>query len=300
MAFYYFNAEMKYKEPPTVPPFATATDVEITETLDRYYNGVFSLQDIQEVWHVGDKRSIPISAMTATEVTEAHHADNYEYEIIDFNHDLLVTPINGINNALLTVVQDRIFYKNTTATTDTTENVADEYGYMHNTASNSVGWNGCKRRTWCNSVYKAALPQYIQNNIKQVYKSTANAGNTNTPTWIANTDYCFLLSEFEVFGSSDSSTKQSAENGQSATHYINGTTGTTITMAKGGTQYPYFTVTGNKCKLPAVSGSVNSRWWERSPCKSGNATYYCVVGKATAQGALAANSAHGIAPAFAM
>ena len=83
--FYYFNAEMKYKEPPIVPPFATATDAEITETLDRYYNGVFSLQDIQEVWSVGDKRSIPISAMTAGDgVTEAHHADNYEYVIIDF------------------------------------------------------------------------------------------------------------------------------------------------------------------------------------------------------------------------
>lgn len=273
------------------------TDEQIAAMVAAYYNGDLTLEQIQEVWSVGDKRSISISAMQATGVSEAHHADNYDYVIIDFDHDLLVEPINGITKALITCQQDRIFYKNTTDMTYSSSYpaAADEGGYINSSNVNNTGWNTCARRTWCNSVYKPALPQYIQDSLKQVYKSTAHSGNTSSPTWIANTDYCFLLSEWEIFGANS----YSAETGNNIIHYINSTSGTNIQMPAGGSKYSYFATTADRYKMPAYNSNASSNWWERSPGSSAS-TGFCDVGRGGSAGSANASGTFGLAPAWAL
>ena len=215
--------------------WSEGTDEEIAAMLAAHYRGDI---DVTEYWHVGDKRSIHINAMSATGVSESHHADDYDYVIIGMNHDDLVTPINGINKAAITVQQDRIFFTDTTTIENRISNAAYEYGYINSSNINNTGWNTCARRTWCNEAYYNALPQYIQDNIKQVYKSTAHSGYTYSPTWVANTDKCFLFCEWEIFGANI----QSAETGNNATHYINSTSGDSITIPAGGAKYSYFNI----------------------------------------------------------
>ena len=270
--------------------FADGTDEQIAAMLAAHYAGEI---DVTEYWNVGDKRSIHINAMTADGVSEAHHADNYDYVIIGVNHDDLVTPINGITKAAITVQQDRIFFTDTTTVEDNSYDEAHEYGFIG--SGNSTGWNTCIRRTWCNETYFNALPQYIQNNIKQVYKSTAHSGNTSSPYKIANIDKCFLLSEWEVFGSAT----YSCETGSNAVHYINSINSSDrITIPFGGTKYSYFDTSTNRYKLPKFGVSwVSCVWKERSPYYN-NSTHFCCTyfdGSSTID-----NGAYvgGIAPAF--
>ena len=230
--------------------FETATDAQITAILNSFYNDEYTAAEITSLkttyWPIGAKRSVPISAMAATGVSEAHHADTYEYVIIGHEHDTLATPINGHTKALLTLQQDRIFYKNTTDGTYTSNypSAEDEGGYMNSQGSSVGGWNNCTRRTWCNQVYFAALPQYIQTAIKEVNKLTANGGLTSA-TIVTSVDKAFLLSEVEIFG--------------------------TISQSKTGegTQYAYFSnAATNKYRLPASlngGSGVTALYWERSP-----------------------------------
>ena len=276
-------------------PWSTGTDAEIIAMIEGYYNGDIPLKAIESVWSIGDKRSIHLDAMVATGVGESHHADDYEFVIIDFDHDLLVEPINGITKALITIQQDRILYKNTTDSSYSSyyPSIADEGGYINPTGVyNTTGWNSCARRTWCNSVYYNAFPQYMKDNIKQVYKSTAHSGSTSSPTWVANTDKCFLLSEWEVFGNKTSS----SETGSDATHYINGTSGTSITMPAGGSKYSIFVNTSDRYKLPKYSSYLSSRWWERSP-HSSSSNSFCVVSVEGAANYYASGNTCGIIPA---
>lgn len=274
--------------------FADGTDEQIAAMLAAHYAGEI---DVTEYWSVGDKRAIPISAMSATGVSESHHADTYDYVIIGLNHDDLVTPINGITKAAITVQQDRIFFTDTTTVEDSSYDAAHEYGYIDNSGANNIGWNGCARRTWCNGTYYNALPQYIQDNIKQVYKSTAHSGNLYEPLWIANTDKCFLLSEWEILGTN----RYSAETGNNATHRINGTSGDDIiTIPAGGTKYSYFDTSTNRYKLPKYSDLYpSSGWWGRSPRASGSTDFCGVNATGDAARGVAYNYL-GLAPAFAM
>jgi hypothetical protein len=293
MAWFRANYESGGGGIPLVP-WDTGTDAEIIAMIEGYYNGDIPLKAIESVWSIGDKRSIHLDAMEATGVSESHHADDYEFVIIDFNHDLLVEPIKGITKALITIQQDRILYKNTTSSSFSSNypSQSDEGGYMNSSNTNYTGWNTCARRTWCNSVYYNAFPQYIKGNIKQVYKSTAHSGYSS-PTWVANTDKCFLLSEMEVFGLKSNS----AETGSDATHYINGTSGTSITMPAGGSKYSIFVNASDRRKLPAYNSYISGYWWERSPYGYSSSAF-CITGIGGLPHYGSANYTYGIAPAL--
>lgn len=253
-----------------VPTFADGTDEEIATALQLHYAGEIDLTDY---WTVGDKRTIHLNAMTADGVSEAHHADNYEFVIIGMNHDDLVTPINGITKAIVTLQMDRILYKNTTDASYVSgyPAVAEEGGYMNITNTNVGGWTSCARRTWCNSVFYNAIESGIKSLIKPVVKKTS-AGNKSSNINSDN-DNVFLLSEIEIFGS------------------------ITYSFAGEGSRYPYFTTAANIYKKPSYSTYASARWWERSPYKSTNTLFCNVYQGGTAAGG-DAYEAQGLAPAF--
>lgn len=221
--------------------FADGTDAEIEKMIEAHYAGKINISDY---WAVGDKRTIHHNAMDATGVSESHRANDYDYVIIGIEHDDLVTAINGKTKAAITIQTERMLYLDTTTEYNTSYNASHECGYINGSSTNSGGWEGCVRRTWCNNVYKKCLPTYIQNMMKQVKKLTS-AGSRSSTIKISN-DYAFLLSEIEIFGS------------------------TTYSYAGEGNQYQYFkNATANRYKKPrSDSDHVSGYYWGRSPYSS--------------------------------
>ena len=258
--------------------FETCTDQQLADMLESYYNGAYDATDIATLkstyMPIGAKRSISLSAMSATGVSESHHADSYQFTIIGHEHDnLKTTSSGGKTKALLTLQTDRILYKNTTDATYSSNYpaVADEGGYMEPTNTNVNGWKNCPRRTWCNDVFLAALPAAIKSLVKTVNKLTS-AGNQSA-TIDTTEDDVFLLSEIEIFG--------------------------TVTNSKAGegSQYEYYQTASNICKKPSYTSYASAGWWERSPYAS-NATHFCHVNASGTTHYSSASSAYGLAPAF--
>ena len=258
--------------------FETCTDQQLADMLESYYNGAYDATDIallkSTYMPIGAKRSISLSAMAATGVSEIHHADSYDVVIIGHEHDNLKTQSSGgKTKAFLTLQLDRILYKNTTDATYSSNYpaVADEGGYMNSTNTNVGGWTSCARRSWCNDVFLNALPAAIQTLVKTVNKLTS-AGNQST-TIETTEDDVFLLSEIEIFGA------------------------VTYSKAGEGSQYEYFTTASNIQKKPSYQSYVSARWWERSPYGSDATVFCCVNGNGTADNDYA-SFALGLAPAF--
>ena len=266
---------------PDIIPFSEATDDQLIDMLNAYYNGIYNEADIRilKEWAfpIGAKRTLSLSAMSATGVSESHHADNYAFVIIGQEHDNLTAPINDKTKALLTIQQDRILYTSTTATTYSTNypTAANEGGYMNSSDTNSGGWTSCARRTWCNNVYYGALSSTIQNLIKSVDKLTSAGSNSSTIN--TTSDKIFLLSEYEVAGT------------------------TTMSKAGEGSRYAYYDSSTKLLKMPKWSSYNGALWWLRSP--STNSTHFCDVhnnGGISGNGSsyCKASTPQGIAPAF--
>lgn len=229
--------------------FADGTDAEITKMIEAHYAGKINIGDY---WAVGDKRTIHHNAMAATGVNESHKANDYVYVIIGIEHDDLVTAINGKTKAAITIQTERMLYLDTTTEYNSSYDIEHECGYMNIFNTNSGGWEGCVRRTWCNNVYKQCLPTYIQDMMKQVKKLTS-AGSQSSTIKTSN-DYAFLPSEIEVFGST--------------THSLTGE----------GEQYQYFkNATANRYKKPRFDSTyVSGQYWTRSPRSTVNSSF-CIV-----------------------
>ena len=258
--------------------FETCTDQQLADMLESYYNGAYDATDIallkSTYMPIGAKRSISLSAMGATGVSESHHADNYDVVIIGHEHDdLKTTSSGGKTKAFLTLQLDRILYKNTTDVTYLSNYpaVADEGGYMNSTNTNVGGWTNCARRSWCNDIFLNALPTAIKSLVKTVNKLTS-AGNQSA-TIETTEDDAFLLSEIEIFGA------------------------VTYSKSGEGSQYEYFTTASNIQKKPSYQSYVSATWWERSPYGS-NATVFCGVGANGTANHTNASNADGLAPAF--
>lgn len=248
--------------------FADGTDAEIEKMIEAHYAGKINISDY---WAVGDKRTIHHNAMDATGVNESHRANDYAYVIIGIEHDDLVTAINGKTKAAITIQTERMLYLDTTTEYNASYNASHECGYINGSSTNSGGWEGCVRRTWCNNVYKKCLPTYIQNMMKQVKKLTS-AGSRSSTIKTSN-DYAFLLSETEIFGSA------------------------AYSYAGEGKQYQYFkNATANRYKKPRFDDSlVSGHYWERSPY-FGSESRFCHVDVSGNSHYNDASNSYGIVP----
>lgn len=231
--------------------FADGTDEEILAMIQAHYNNKINLSDY---WAVGDTRTVHLSAMSATGVGESHAEQDVQFVIADFDHDDLVSSINGHTKAAVTLSQ---------------KNSLNESGYMNSSNTNSGGWEESARRKWCNDIFYNAIPSILRNGIKQVIKKNYKVYNSNNIT--TTSDYCFLLSETEIFGTNS--------------HSVGSTEGT---------QYEYYKTSSNRIKQ--VNGS-NNHWWESSPSSSGT-TFFCYVSTSGDASYSFASYAYGVAPCF--
>ena len=249
--------------------WANGTDAEIKAMLEAHYANKIKISDY---WSVGDIRSVSLSAMAATGVNESHRAQAVRYAILGFDHDDLVTAINGHSKAAVSVGQvdclmDEASASGSSKGADNTEN-----GVMNVSMSNKNNWSTCSRRSWCNNVYYNALPSGIKSLVKQVYKKSTS-GNGSTSVINVN-DKVFLLSECEIFGNISKS------------------------LVAEGTQYPYYKTSANRSKKPIWAGPSSSQtsclYWERS-ANSGSVGFCSVYNDGSAKdGNMLGN--YGIAP----
>lgn len=229
--------------------WADGTDEQLADMIDAHYDGEINLS---EYWSVGDIRKVSLGSMAATGVGESHAAQEVELVIIDFKHDDLASG----GKAAVTVQQ---------------RDSLSEHGYMNSSNTNANGWDGCARRTWCNNVYKKALPTALASLIKTVAKK-ASAGSQSSTIKTSNDDV-FMVSEVEVFGQ------------------------TTYSFAGEGEQYEYYKTTANRVKYQGTARTTAYTWWGRSPRSSGT-TSFCNVNSSGAADYYVASYTNGLAPAF--
>ena len=229
-----------------IVPWSTGTDKQIAAMVAAADAGKIVLSDY---WSAGDTRTVQLSAMAADGVGESHAAQSVEFVLTDPGHYTLANrkPCNFV------VLQ---------------KHCLKESGDMDPQATSSGGWNSCPRRTWCNSVYRNAIPSTLRGIFKQFKTYAANGSGS---TAVESTDYFALFSEKEIFGKTTYS-NSSAESQN--------------------TQLDYYKNSDNRIKRV---NSSQSRWWERSPTGS-NSSNFCCVSRTGASDAITAGSNSGIAP----
>lgn len=230
-----------------IVPWSTGTDKQIAAMVAAADAGKIVLSDY---WSAGDMRTVHLSAMSASSGTgETHAAQDVQFVLTDPGHYTLANgkPCNFV------VLQ---------------KNCLNESGKMNSSATNTGGWNDCPRRTWCNSVYRDAIPSSLRGIFKLFTTYAANGTGTSS---VASSDYFALFSEKEIFGS---------------TKYAN------TTAEAQNSQLDYYKKTSNRKKLVNVSAS---RWWERSPT-DGNSGAFCCVSRTGTISATNVDGNGGLAP----
>lgn len=188
--------------------------------------------DLSDYWSAGDTRTVHLSAMSGSvsNANESHAAQDVQMVLTDPGHYTLA---NRKKCSFVVLQKDCL----------------KEYGVMNSQGNNSGGWNNCPRRTWCNSVYRNAIPSTLRGIFKQFTTYAANGKGSSS---VASSDYFALFSEKEVFGS---------------TEYAN------ISAESKNSQLTWFKTSSNRIKM--VDGSA-SGWWARSPY-SGESYHFCCV-----------------------
>ena len=232
------------------------TDAQITAMIQAADAGQINLTDY---WTVGDERTVQLSAMAATGVGESHAAQAVTLVLMDSTCTgfALASATSGGKTKPSFIVG----LKNSLA----------EAGYMNSASTNINGWSGCARRTWCNDVFRAAIPSTLRGIFKQ-FKWKQGKGGASSGL-LETTDYFGLAPEKAVFGSV--SYAQSDEVALYA-------------------QWKWYQTASNRIKKLGDTGSV-SYWWECSP-RSGYSIYFCLVFSDGSAYYYMANHAYGLAP----
>ena len=234
-------------------------------------------------WSIGDRKAVTLNGTVGK--LSLSNVTTYAF-IIGFNHNASVEGTNRIHFQLaktaLTGGTDVCLcdssYNSNVSTTG--------YFSMNSSRTNSGGWASSQMRTnICGtslSSYSgtiiAVIPAALRAVLKSVTKYTDNTGGGSTAASAvtATTDYFFLLSEYEVFGSisyanSNESSKQA--------------------------QYAYYSAGNSKIKYKHDGTSTAALWWLRSPFASDSNYFVSVYTGGTVNNTNAYRSV-GFAPGF--
>ena len=235
-------------------------------------------------WSIGDRKAVTLNGTVGK--LSLSNVTTYAF-IIGFNHNASVEGANRIHFQLAKTALSGgtdvclcdSSYNSTVSTTG--------YFSMNSSRTNSGGWASSQMRTnICGtslSSYSgtiiAVIPAALRAVLKSVTKytdNTANGGGSTASYVTATTDYFFLLSEFEVFGSI--------------------TYGNTNEKNKQA-QYAYYSAGNSKIKYKHDGTSTAAFWWLRSPYAS-YSYYFVSVGAGGTVSGYDAYFSLGFAPGF--
>lgn len=206
-------------------------------------------------WSIGDRKEVTLNG-TVGALTLSNYT-TYAF-IIGFNHN---QELEGVNRIHFQLAKTALSGGTDIALCDSTYGYSvSETGYfsMNGSNTNSGGWKSSNMRTnICGtslSSYSrtiiAVIPDALRAALKSVTKytdNTANGGGSTASNVTATTDYFFLLSEFEVFGSIKYA-NTNEKNKQA--------------------QYAYYSTGNSKTKYKHDETSTSATWWTRSPYAS--------------------------------
>ena len=237
-------------------------------------------------WSIGDRKEVTLNG-TVGHLTLSNYT-TYAF-IIGFNHNASVEGANRIHFQLaktaLSGGTDVCFCDNQYSPDNGWSKPGTGYFVMNANKTNSGGWKSSQMRTnICGtslSSYSgtiiAVIPAALRAVLKSVTKYTNNTGNSKAASAVtATTDYFFLLSEYEVFGS---------------TTYANSN------EASKQAQYSYYSAGNSKIKYKHNGTSTAANWWLRSPRAGGTDRFVHVGTGGTVTGSYAYFSL-GFAPGF--
>ena len=201
-------------------------------------------------WSIGDRKAVTLNG-TVGHLSLSNYT-TYAF-IIGFNHN---ASVEGTNRIHFQLAKTALSGGKDVALCDNQYNAqVSMTGYfsMNSSRTNSGGWKSSQMRTnICGtslSSYSgtiiAVIPAALRAVLKSVTKYTNNAGNNSSAGAVtATTDYFFLLSEFEVFGSIS---------------YGN------VYEKDKQAQYAYYSAGNSKIKYKHNGTSTVAYWWFRSP-----------------------------------
>lgn len=230
--------------------FGNTTDAQLVDIVKALDDGKITPNNL--TWAVGDTRTVNLSAMSATGVGESHSAETVTFVIQNIGG---VTLSNGKECHYVVGLLNSLA----------------NGGYMNSSNTNSGSWKSSARRTWCNSVFRNAIPPIIRGCFKQFKCVTATEYSANTTT--TTDDYFALPAEKEIFDARTNSNQ------------------TEFNALK---QFDWYKTSANRIKKLGNSGSANW-WWERSPYY-GDSSDFCVVYSDGSAGNYDASLAGGLAP----
>ena len=234
----------------------------------------------ENYWSIGDRKAVTLNgtvgALTLSNVT------TYVF-IIGFNHN---SSVEGTNRIHFQLGKTSLSGGTDVALCDSHYNNTGGGFRMNTSNSNSGGWASSNMRTAiCGtslSSYSgtiiAVIPAALRAALKSVTKYTNNTGKSSDASAVtATTDYFFLLSEYEVFGS---------------TTYAN------RNEASKQAQYSYYSAGNSKVKYNHSATSTAVYWGLRSPNASSSTNFVIVITGGTVNGYGSANYSYGFAPGF--
>lgn len=249
--------------------FAAATEQQIADMVAAADAGLIDLYE-DAGWRVGQSRTVHLSAMAATGVGESHAAQNAVFVLMNKGGKTLTTPTASGRTECSFIVGMQI--------------CLNETGYMNSTDTNAGSWAACARRTWCNSVFKNAIPSTLLPAFKQFQNITAQTynGSTNQTT----DDYFALPAAAEVF-KGDPDWGSGGHAGDRSTAYSN------LTEFNALSRFTYYETTVNRAKS---AGGRTTRWAERSPTYNHEGSFCNVNTQGSGFTSLASSSGQGISP----
>ena len=234
-------------------------------------------------WSIGDRKAVTLNGTVGK--LSLSNVTTYAF-IIGFNHNASVEGTNRIHFQLAKTALSGgtdvclcdSSYNSTVSTTG--------YFSMNSSRTNYGGWASSQMRTnICGtslSSYSgtiiAVIPAALRAVLKSVTKYTDNTGGGSTAASAvtATTDYFFLLSEFEVFGSI------SYANGNEQSKQV---------------QYAYYSAGNSKIKYKHDNMSTAASWWLRSTYAPNSFFFVYVYPDGTVSNYYA-NRSLGFAPGF--
>ena len=243
---------------------------------------VSSAGEAANYWSVGDRKQVTLNG-TVGSCTFSNYS-TYAF-IIGFNHN---SSREGSNKIHFQLAKTALSGGTDICFTDSSYNSSGSSAAfcMNTSNTNSGGWEDSYMRnsicgtskTSTSGRFMGAIPSALRNALKSVTKYTDNTGNASTSSSAvtATTDYIFLLSEYEVFGSCSIANSNEASRQQ---------------------QYAYYSAGNSKVKYRHTSTSSTARWWLRSASRS-YSNYFAIVNTYGSVGNYYANFSLGVAPGF--
>ena len=233
-------------------------------------------------WSIGDRKEVTLNG-TVGHLTLSNYK-TYAF-IIGFNHN---ASVEGANRIHFQLAKTALSGGKDVCLCDSSYNSeVSTTGYfsMNSSQTTSGGWESSQMRTnICGTsllsysgTIIAVIPAALRAVLKSVTKYTDNTGDGSSASAVtATTDYFFLLSEYEVFGSISNSNQN--ERSKQA-------------------QYAYYSAGNSKIKYKHDHKSTAACWWLRSPFISYSIFFTCVLANGSSSYDLANNS-FGFTPGF--